>query len=87
MVGKRNISKRETVTLNKVFTDIATAIRTKSGISESICPVEMGNQIRNLKGIPSVQLDSVTLQTVFQDIADAIRSCDVYGKMTPTQMP
>ena len=47
----------------------------------------MGNQIRNLKGIPSVQLDSVTLQTVFQDIADAIRSCDVYGKMTPTQMP
>ena len=32
MVGKRNISKRETVTLNQVFTDIATAIRTKSGI-------------------------------------------------------
>lgn len=77
---------RDTVTLNSVFTGIANAIREKTGGSDPISPRNMGNAIRNLKGITEASLPEATLPAVFTDIANAIRACGITGTMTANQM-
>ena len=74
--------------LDDVFSDIAGAIKEKSGVSTSMYPYEMGNRIRSIKDIdPQEVSPSATLIEVFQDIALATRECGVVGTMTPLQMP
>lgn len=86
-MATRKISTRDTVTLNSVFTDIANAIREKSGDSNSISPRNMGNAIRKLRRVAEAALPESSLPAIFQDIADAIRACGITGTMTVTQMP
>lgn len=74
--------------LDDVFSDIAGAIKEKSGVSTSMYPYEMGNRIRDIKDIdPQEVSPSAKLVEVFQDIANATRQCGVVGTMTPLQMP
>lgn len=83
---KTTKSARDVVTLNSVFTGIANAIREKTGGSDPISPRNMGNAIRNLKGITEASLPEATLPAVFTDIANAIRACGITGTMTASQM-
>ena len=74
--------------LDDVFSDIADAIKEKSGISTSMYPYEMGNRIRDIKDIdPQEVSPSAKLVDVFQDMATAVRACGVLGLMTPLQIP
>ena len=77
---------RDNVTLNSVFTGIANAIRAKGNTSDPIFPRNMGNAIRNLKGITEASLPDANLPSVFTDIANAIRACGITGTMTANQM-
>ena len=77
---------RDNVTLDSVFTGIANAIREKAETSDPISPRNMGNAIRNLKGITEASLPEATLPAVFTDIANAIRACGITGTMTANQM-
>ena len=72
--------------LTTLFTNIANAIRSKSGTSSHLLPREMGNVIRSIKNVPSTSQQG-TLNGIFQDMADAIRACGVSGSMTPMQIP
>lgn len=74
-------------TLAGTFTDIADAIRAKSGSSSPISPLNMGNEIRDLKDLTPASVPQSNLSAVFQDMADAIRECGVTGTMTPLEMP
>lgn len=74
-------------TLTNVFSDIADAIRAKSGSSSLINPLNMGNEIRDLKDLTPSAIPQSNLSAVFQDVADAIRECGVSGTMTPIEMP
>ena len=52
MAKKKTIEKtRDAVTLSSVLSGIADAIREKTGTSDPIYPVNMGNAIRGMKGI------------------------------------
>lgn len=75
-----------TEALTTLFTNIANAIRSKSGTSAKMLPKEMGNVIRSIKNVPYTSQQG-TLNGIFQDMADAIRACGVSGKMTPMQIP
>ena len=74
-------------TLTGTFTNIADAIRAKSGSSSPISPLNMGNEIRDLKDLTPASLPQSSLSAVFQDMANAIRECGVSGTMTPLEMP
>lgn len=74
-------------TLTGTFTNIADAIRVKSGSSSLINPLNMGNEIRDLKDLTPATIPQSNLSAVFQDVADAIRECGVSGTMTPIEMP
>lgn len=74
-------------TLTGTFTNIADAIRAKSGSSSLINPLNMGNEIRDLKDLTPSAIPQSNLSAVFQDVADAIRECGVSGTMTPIEMP
>ena len=74
-------------TLTGTFTNIADAIRAKSGSSSLINPLNMGNEIRDLKDLTPATIPQSNLSAVFQDVADAIRECGVSGTMTPIEMP
>ena len=88
MARKKKTAKtaRDAVTLSSVFTGIANAIRTKGETSDPISPRNMGNAIRNLKGITAASLPDANLPAVFTDIANAIRACGITGTMTASQM-
>lgn len=73
---------RDAVTLNSLFTGIANAIRAKGETSDPISPRNMGNAIRNLKGLTEASLPEANLPAVFTDIANAIRACGITGTMT-----
>lgn len=74
-------------TLAGTFTNIADAIRAKSGSSSLINPLNMGNEIRDLKDLTPASTPQSNLSAVFQDVANAIRECGVTGTMTPLEMP
>ena len=62
---KTTKSTRDSVTLNSVFTDIANAIRAKTGGSDPISPRNMGNAIRGIKGVTEASLPEANLPAVF----------------------
>ena len=49
-MARRKRSSRNTITLSSVFTDIANAIRQRSGTSEAITPSEMAQKILDIPG-------------------------------------
>lgn len=71
--------------LTTLFTNIANSIRTRSGVSGSMYPRQMGNRIRSIRNVPSAA-EQTTLNGILSDIAVAIRACGVSGTMTPSQM-
>ena len=80
------MATRGYVTLNSVFSGIASAIRGKAGTSELLYPRNMGNAIRGIKSLTPASLPEANLNAIFQDIADATRACGITGTMTPTQI-
>lgn len=86
--AKRQVSLREMVAnVNQVFTDMADAIRERTGNEAAILPEDMGNEIRSLVEIELAETPERTLPAVFQDVADALRSGGALGTITPTEMP
>ena len=79
------------MSVNTVFQDIATAIRTKTGITGNIYPAQMATAIltKSLDGAPTTVTNPTIsdLESIFTEIADAIRDkTSTTDKISPINM-